>query len=153
MRFFSVWATKRGESCLFDGIANATLTSEKRNHLSQLVFSGGSFLHKSDSVARSSYEIIRHTIRQSVALVGTSYSRADVLIPATRRLSTISDYRRHIRCTTTPGHRPTFLQVFILKSSRLLRISKLRIPRANRYLRRIPLWAIRACARAVKFGG
>jgi hypothetical protein len=53
--FASLGEQKDGRACLFDGIANATLTSQKRNHLSQLVFSGGSFLHRSGSVARSSY--------------------------------------------------------------------------------------------------
>jgi hypothetical protein len=53
--FASLGEQKDGRACLFDRIANATLTSQKRNHLSQLVFSGGSFLHKSGSVARSSY--------------------------------------------------------------------------------------------------
>ncbi len=53
--FLSLGEQKDGRACLFDGIADATLTSEKRNHLSQLVFSGGSFLDKTGSVARSSY--------------------------------------------------------------------------------------------------
>jgi hypothetical protein len=56
--FLSLGTQREGRACLFDGIANATLTSQKRNHLSQLVFTGGSFLHKTDSVARSSYRYI-----------------------------------------------------------------------------------------------
>src|SRR3984957_1840094 len=44
--------------CLLDAIANATLRSEKRNHLSQLVFSGGAFLDKRNSTARSSYRTV-----------------------------------------------------------------------------------------------
>jgi len=46
--------TKRTEKAsLFDAVANGTLMSEKRNHLSQLVFSGGSVLQKEADVARS----------------------------------------------------------------------------------------------------
>jgi hypothetical protein len=56
--FLSLGTQQEGRVCLLDGIANATLTSQKRNHLSQLVFSGGAFLHKGDSVARSSYRSI-----------------------------------------------------------------------------------------------
>jgi len=48
-------STKDGKVCLFDRIANAALLSEKRNHLSQLVFSGGAFLHKTPTIARSTY--------------------------------------------------------------------------------------------------
>ena len=48
-------STKDGKACLFDRIAIAALLSEKRNHLSQLVFSGGAFLHKTPTIARSSY--------------------------------------------------------------------------------------------------
>jgi len=48
-------SSKDGRTCLFDRIANAALLSEKRNHLSQLVFSGGSFLHKTPPIARSTY--------------------------------------------------------------------------------------------------
>jgi hypothetical protein len=39
----------------FDRIASAALLSEKRSHLGQLVFSGGFFLSKDASAARSSY--------------------------------------------------------------------------------------------------
>jgi hypothetical protein len=42
--------------CLFDRVSNATLFSERRNHLSQLVYSGGSFLRKSNERSRSSFE-------------------------------------------------------------------------------------------------
>ncbi|HEY4739230.1 MAG TPA: hypothetical protein VIH76_01400 [Candidatus Acidoferrales bacterium] len=56
--FLNLSAQRDGRPSLLDSIANGTLTSDKRNHLSQLVFSGGSFLHKTDSVARSSYEFI-----------------------------------------------------------------------------------------------
>ncbi|MHB8411789.1 MAG: hypothetical protein ACYDDI_07550 [Candidatus Acidiferrales bacterium] len=52
--FLSLGKQNDGKTCLLDGIANATLTSQKRNHLSQLVFTGGSFLHKADFGARSS---------------------------------------------------------------------------------------------------
>ena len=45
---------------LLDGIANATLTSTKRDHLSQLVFSGGALLDRDESqgTGRSSYRAI-----------------------------------------------------------------------------------------------
>jgi hypothetical protein len=56
--FLSLGAQRDGKPSFLDSVANGTLTSEKRNHLSQLVFSGGSFLHKTDSVARSSYRSI-----------------------------------------------------------------------------------------------
>jgi hypothetical protein len=56
--FLSLGAQRDGKASLLDSVANGTLTSEKRNHLSQLVFSGGSFLHKTDSVARSSHRSI-----------------------------------------------------------------------------------------------
>jgi hypothetical protein len=48
-------SSKDGRICLFDRIANAALLSEKRNHISQLVFSGGSFLHKTSTIVRSTY--------------------------------------------------------------------------------------------------
>jgi hypothetical protein len=48
-------SSKDGRACLFDRIVSAALLSEKRNHLSQLVFSGGAFLHKTPTIARSSY--------------------------------------------------------------------------------------------------
>lgn len=52
---FLGWGTQRGgKPCIFDAIANNTLASPKRNHLSQLIFTGGSFLHKTGSVSRSS---------------------------------------------------------------------------------------------------
>jgi hypothetical protein len=52
---FLAWGARRnGQASLFDAIANGTLMSERRNHLSQLVFTGGSFLHKSGTTARSS---------------------------------------------------------------------------------------------------
>lgn len=44
-----------GQAGFLDRIANAALLSEKRSHLGQLVFSGGSFLSKDASAARSSY--------------------------------------------------------------------------------------------------
>ena len=56
--FLSFGTQQNGRASLLDSVANAALTSEKRNHLSQLVFSGGSFLHKTDSTARSSYRSI-----------------------------------------------------------------------------------------------
>jgi len=58
--FLSLGAQQDGRTCLLDSIANATLVSEKRNHLSQLVFSGGSFLNRTDSTARSSYRAIAY---------------------------------------------------------------------------------------------
>lgn len=42
--------------CLFDRVSNATLLSEKRNHLSQIVYSGGSVLRKAEQGTRSSFE-------------------------------------------------------------------------------------------------
>jgi len=53
--FTRLSSSEDGRACLFDRIANAALPSEKRNHLSQLVFSGGSFLAKTPPIARSSY--------------------------------------------------------------------------------------------------
>jgi hypothetical protein len=55
-RVFLGWGTQReGRPSIFDAIANKTLIADKRNHLSQLIFTGGSFLDKGDSAARSSY--------------------------------------------------------------------------------------------------
>jgi hypothetical protein len=51
--FLGLGAQRDGRASLLDSVANGTLVSEKCNHLSQLVFSGGSFLHKTDSDARS----------------------------------------------------------------------------------------------------
>lgn len=48
-------SSRNGRAGLFDRIASATLISQKRVHLGQLVFSGGSFLQKSGSTACSSY--------------------------------------------------------------------------------------------------
>jgi hypothetical protein len=56
--FLSLGAQRDGRASLLDSVANGALMSEKRNHVSQLVFSGGSFLHKTGSVARSSYRSI-----------------------------------------------------------------------------------------------
>jgi hypothetical protein len=56
--FLGLGAKQNGRASFLDYVANGTLTSEKRNHLSQLVFSGGSFLHKTDSVGCSSYRPI-----------------------------------------------------------------------------------------------
>jgi hypothetical protein len=56
--FARLGLTQHGKAGPLDRIASATLLSEKRNHLSQLVFSGGSFLDKTDSTARSSYTAI-----------------------------------------------------------------------------------------------
>jgi hypothetical protein len=53
--FTQLSSTQNGRACLLDGIASAVLLSEKRNHLSQLLFSGGSFLKKTDTTACSSY--------------------------------------------------------------------------------------------------
>jgi hypothetical protein len=47
-------------ACFLDRVASSALLSEKRNHLSQLVFSGGSFLNKADVIARSSYRVITY---------------------------------------------------------------------------------------------
>lgn len=44
-------------ACLLDGLANNTLLSQKRAHLKQLVFTGGSHLSMGTSVARSSYGV------------------------------------------------------------------------------------------------
>jgi hypothetical protein len=52
-RFLST--SQHGRTCLFDGIANAVYRSEKRSHISQLCFTGGSFLHRAGETARSSY--------------------------------------------------------------------------------------------------
>jgi hypothetical protein len=56
--FLSLGAQRDGRASLLDSVANRALTSGKRNHLSQLVFSGGSFLDKDETVARSSYRSI-----------------------------------------------------------------------------------------------
>jgi hypothetical protein len=54
---FTHLSTSQGDKpCLFDRVSNATLLSEKRNHLSQLVFSGGSFLRKAEQISRSSFD-------------------------------------------------------------------------------------------------
>lgn len=56
-RMFTLLSTpEHGKACLFDGIANAVYRSEKRNHISQLCFTGGSFLKKTGETARTSYE-------------------------------------------------------------------------------------------------
>jgi len=53
---FAQLSTSQGNRpCLFDRVSNATLLSEKRNHLSQLVYSGGSFLQKGEWSSRSSF--------------------------------------------------------------------------------------------------
>ncbi len=56
--FLGLGTRRDGRTSLLDSVANGTLTSEKRNHLSQLVFSGGSFLHKTDTTARSSCRLV-----------------------------------------------------------------------------------------------
>ena len=53
--FTNLSSTQNAQVCFLDRIANAALLSEKRTHLGQLVFSGGSFLSKGGSAARSSY--------------------------------------------------------------------------------------------------
>ncbi len=53
---------KEDRSSLFDSIANAVFQSSKRNHIIQLVFSGGAFLYKNELIRRSSY---KHTIYNS----------------------------------------------------------------------------------------
>lgn len=54
---FTLLSRSRGDRpCLFDRVSNATLFSERRNHLSQLVYSGGSFLRKTNQTSRSSFE-------------------------------------------------------------------------------------------------
>jgi hypothetical protein len=54
---FTHLSTSQGDrTCLFDRVSNATLFSEKRNHLSQLVYSGGSLLRKTEQGSRSSFE-------------------------------------------------------------------------------------------------
>lgn len=52
--FLTLGAQRNGRASLLDAVANGTLMSEKRNHLAQLVFSGGSLLHRTGDVARSS---------------------------------------------------------------------------------------------------
>lgn len=53
---FSILSTtQNGKICFLDRIAEAALLSEKRCHLAQIVFSGGSVLHKTASTACSSY--------------------------------------------------------------------------------------------------
>lgn len=54
--FTHLSTSQAGRTCLFDRVSNATLFSEKRNHLSQLVYSGGSFLRKAGQTSRSSYD-------------------------------------------------------------------------------------------------
>jgi hypothetical protein len=47
---------EEGKVCLFDGIAHAALLSKKRDHLTQIVFTGGTpSLSKDGTAARSSY--------------------------------------------------------------------------------------------------
>jgi len=54
--FFSTLSTTHnGHACFLDRIAGAALLSEKRCHLAQVVFSGGSVLHKTATTASSSY--------------------------------------------------------------------------------------------------
>ena len=53
--FTRLSSSQGGNACFLDRIAGSALLSEKRNHLSQLIFSGGSFLDKIASTARSSY--------------------------------------------------------------------------------------------------
>jgi hypothetical protein len=52
--FRSLSTSQHGTTCLFDGIANAVYRSEKRSHISQLCFTGGSFLDRTGEAARSS---------------------------------------------------------------------------------------------------
>jgi hypothetical protein len=52
--FRSLSTSRPGMTCLFDGIANAVYRSGKRSHISQLCFTGGSFLHRTGETARSS---------------------------------------------------------------------------------------------------
>jgi hypothetical protein len=55
--FFTHLSTSQGDRpCLFDRVSNAALFSEKRNHLSQLVYSGGSFLRKAEQGSRTSFD-------------------------------------------------------------------------------------------------
>ena len=54
--FTHLSASQGNRSCLFDRVSNATLFSEKRNHLSQLVYSGGSVLRKAERGSRSSFD-------------------------------------------------------------------------------------------------
>jgi hypothetical protein len=54
--FTAFSSSHNGEAGVLDRIASAVLLSEKRNHLSQLVFTGGSMLKKTPSVAYSSSE-------------------------------------------------------------------------------------------------
>ncbi len=56
--FLKLGATQEGRASFLDSVANAILLSQKRDHLSQLVFSGGSFLSKTGDAARSSYRSI-----------------------------------------------------------------------------------------------
>ena len=52
--FTAFSSSHNGQAGVLDRIASAALLSEKRNHLSQLVFSGGSMLTKTPSTAYSS---------------------------------------------------------------------------------------------------
>jgi hypothetical protein len=52
--FTAFSSSHNGQAGVLDRIASAALLSEKRNHLSQLVFSGGSMLTKTSSTAYSS---------------------------------------------------------------------------------------------------
>jgi len=56
--FSMLSSSRNGMPCLFDQIANATLCSQRRSHLSQLVFSGASFLDRSYLTQRSSYRAV-----------------------------------------------------------------------------------------------
>jgi hypothetical protein len=53
--FTHLSSPRDGRACLFDRIADVALLSEKRNHLCQLVFSGGSFLAETPPIVRSTY--------------------------------------------------------------------------------------------------
>ena len=74
--------SEEGKVCLFDGIANRVLLSKKRDHLTQIVFTGGeSFISKDGPADRSSY---------SVAVYDSPTSRFEetFLFPDGRKMTT-----------------------------------------------------------------
>jgi len=58
--FKTFGSTYYGRAGLLDRIAESVLLSEKRNNLSQLMFSGGSFLKKTSTVAHSAFESVTY---------------------------------------------------------------------------------------------
>lgn len=57
-QFARLSTTKNGKACIFDGVSFRALTSKGRDHLVQLVFTGGwSFMQQDQSTSCSSYSV------------------------------------------------------------------------------------------------